>query len=265
MNYLNQGISQTTPTILNVVSTQRVNFPVSSSTNFRVQFAQPILHADNVSLETAVIPNNIIVFNNSNTQGYRVNTWIDFIDSTLVEKNINIATGTYDITALMAEIKTKMESVSPDTFTLTYDPITLLLTITSSSPNFNLLFATGANASQSIYYELGFLNTDTGLAAAHTGIRAVNIAGPPNLFITIGQLKNVINDVRFFSSCFQIPMSVSFGQFKYWSKNNEYNTDFNIQLKNLTYLDVILTSDFGPVNIQNSDWGFTLKFTQNPA
>lgn len=261
--------ANTTPYLLNIISTNRVGFPASSSTIYEIQFQYPVLFTNRVSLKTANVPNTIIVFNRENTYQYRVNTWIDFIDSSSTEKNAQIATGSYTESQLITEIQNKMNAASGlDTYTVTISPNTKIMTITSSSATFQLLFGTGTHASttpsanKTAYYELGFNTADTATAAAISGVRAINISGPPSLFIQIDQLKNVIHDTNRFTASFQIPMDVSYGQIKYWKENAEYDTSFAIDLKNLTSLKIALVSDFGQVNLGNSDWGFMLEFLQ---
>lgn len=254
---MNQNTSDTTPYILHINSLQRISGIPES---FRIQLQYPILYCNRISLLLASIPNSLFVFNTSNTRGIRVNNAIDFIDSTGLQKNAFITPGTYDISALMAEIKTQMESVSPDTYTLTFNPNTLILTIASTSALFNLLWATGTNSLINCVYELGFNRADTGAALSHLGDKAVAIAGPLNLFIQVAELKNIIKDSQSFTANFCVPLDVEYGQYKYWKENSEYNSVFELPLKNITSLTVQLISDFGPVNMNGADWSCLLKF-----
>lgn len=255
--------ADTSPYSLAIISTNRVNFPYSRSDKFRIQFQYPLLYANGVSLRTCCIPNSIIVFNHANTYGYRQNSWIDFIDSSTTQKSAQIPEGTYTESQFVAIIKSIMDTASGlDTYTVTVDPNTKLLNITSSSATFQILWATGTHASSSMYYEMGFNPVDTATAASQTGVRIIQLSGPYSLYLQFDAIKNIIHDTKLFTASYQIPMDVSFGGIKYWKENSEYNTSFDIQLKNITYLDVSIVSDFGNVNLQNADWSCLLEFKQ---
>lgn len=260
---LNQGISPSTPTYVNINSTQREDFPTSSSTEFRIKLNFPVLYARSVRLVSATIPWTIIVFNSSLTapSSGRINNHIRFEDSTTLAVDCEITPGTYNINDLMTEMKTQMELVSPDTFTFSYDLTTLKLTITSSSANFRLLFAPILGVNDTLWFEIGFDNVDTALNATQTSVRNVLLTGPPNYFISLKEMHRVIYDTKSFSSNFIIPINVNnYGDVIHYTENSGYNSKYNIEVKNLQFLTVNLTSDFGPINNNNSDWGFVLAF-----
>lgn len=258
------GISGGKPFIINVNSTKRDGFPSTSSTKFGIKLSFPILYARRVRLVSATIPWTVSVFNsNTTTANGKINNHIRFEDSTGLPVDCQITPGTYDINALMTEMKTQMEAVSPDTFTFTYDLTTLKLTVSSSDPNFRFLFADPVLplVNDTLWFEIGFDRTDTALSATQTGIRSVYLAGPPNFFISLNQLHRTISDTSAFTFNFMVPINVSnFGDIVHYIENSGYNSAYDIEVKNLTYLNVELTSDFGPVNIQGSDWGFVLAF-----
>lgn len=253
-----------TPTFINVSSQQRIDFPTSSSSNFRIKLQAPVLFARNISLVQANIPYAWFVFNSSATAPFnaRVNNHIRFVDSTTLAVDAQINPGTYNITDLMTEMKTQMEAVSPDTFTFTYDMNTLILTITSSSANFQLLFAPISGVSDTLWYEIGFDNVDTALSATQVGVRPVNLTGPFNIYIKLQQIRQPIFDSNSFNATFSIQNKVdNFGDIIRYSELENYNSEFDIQLQNLVYLNVILTSEFGELQMNNADWNMVLKFT----
>lgn len=259
---LYQTIGTSNPFIINVDSTKRDNFPTSSSTEFRIKLNFPILYARKVRLVSATIPYTTVVFNDGTIKGTRENNHIIFEDSTLATIDVTIPVGTYNITDLINAMKTAMEAASPDTFTFTYDLTTLKLTISSSDPNFSLKFADSSpGVNNTLWYEIGFNNVDTAISATQVGVRNVLLTGPPNYFISLGELRRPIADTESFTTNFMVPINVNnYGDIIHYVENSGYNSAYDVEVKNLQYLTVILTSDFGVINNQNSDWGFVLAF-----
>lgn len=254
-----KNVADTNPYLLHLNSTQRISG--GNPEKFRIQMQYPILYCNSVRLLAASIPNSLYVFNTTNSTGIRVNNNIDFIDSGGIQISCAITPGTYDIGSLMTEIKTQMEIVSVDTYTLTFNTSTLKLTITSTSALFNLLWLTGTHSSTNCYYELGFNQTNTGAGLTHISPRTITISGPPNIFIQIQQFRNVLHDSQTFTATFCVPMDVEYGEYKYFKENNEFITLIPLSnFKNISFLDVSLTSDFGPINLQGNDWSCLLKF-----
>jgi len=252
-----------TPTFINISSQQRIDFPTSSSSNFRIKLQTPVLYARKISLVQANIPYAWFVFNSSATAPFnaRINNHIRFVDSGGLPLDCQITPGTYDIATLIVEMKTQMEAVSVDTFTFTYDLNTLILTITSSSPNFQLLFAPIAGVSDTLWYEIGFDNVDTALSAAQIGVRPVNLTGPYNIYIKLQQIRQPIFDSNGFNATFSIQNKTNnYGDIIRYSELENYNSEFDIQLQNLVYVNVILTSEFGELQMNNADWNMILKF-----
>lgn len=94
-----------------------------------------------------------------------------------------ITPGSYTIATLITEIQTEMNLVSPNarTYTVTYDTILDLFTITGSAGTYRMLF--GTNTASSASSVIGFSNVDTSLALAQTGDRGPVLSGVPNLFL----------------------------------------------------------------------------------
>ncbi len=256
-----QGVS--TPIFIDINSTQRDNFPTSSSTNFRLKLQTPIQSARNITLVQANIPFTWNIFNSSATAAVaaRVNNHIRFVDSGGLPLDAQITPGSYNINELMTEMKTQMEAVSVDTFTFSYSLTTLILTISSSSPNFQLLFAPIAGVSDTLWYEIGFDNVDTAVAATQVGVRPVYLAGPPNLYIKLPQIRQPLFDTGNLSASFTVQNNAqNYGDIIRYTEQQGYNSEYNITFQNITYINVTLTSDFGPITF-NSDWNMILKFT----
>ncbi len=81
---------------------------------------------------------------------------------------IEIDTGTYIVSDLLAELKSEIESEIDDvTFTITYNYVTNKFTITATE-QFKLIFSAANGVSNSIANDLGFALTDTDAATSHT-------------------------------------------------------------------------------------------------
>lgn len=99
------------------------------------------------------------------------NNKINFKEASLgSELTATLTSSTYTALTLAAEIKTQMEAVSVDTFTVTFSTATGLWSITSSGTFFSLLNSTGTNASTSVFkLALGYPNTDKTASLTYTG------------------------------------------------------------------------------------------------
>lgn len=250
--------ADSSPYLLHINSLQRTS---GNSSSFKIQLQYPILYCRQVRMLSASIPNSFYVFNGSNNNGVRVNSFINFIDSSGTQKTCNITNGTYDITSLMAQIKLKMELVSPDVYTLSFSTTTLKLTITSTSGLFNLLWSTGTNASQSAWFELGFNQSNTGAGLSHISPRSISISGPLNIFIQISNIRNVVHDSQNFVAAMVCPLNVSYGEYKYFLENDHFMTTINLpEMRNITNFQINLISDFGPIFLEGCEWSCLLRF-----
>lgn len=99
------------------------------------------------------------------------NNKIDFKEASIgSELTATITSGTYTSTTLAAEIKTQMEAVSIDTFTVTHSSTTGMWTVLSSGSYLSLLILSGTNtATNTLKVALGYTNTDKTGALTYTG------------------------------------------------------------------------------------------------
>ena len=95
------------------------------------------------------------------------NDAIDFEEVSIgPELNATITAATYTPTTLSAAIKSALELVGAETYTVTYSTSTGMFTIASSGTHFELFFGTGTNIATSVHSDLGFADAD--LASALT-------------------------------------------------------------------------------------------------
>jgi hypothetical protein len=95
------------------------------------------------------------------------NNKLDFIE-VATELTATITSGTYTATSLAAEIKTQLEAIGANTYTVTYSAQTGLWTISAGGPNVTLPFNSGSHSANSIGPTIGF-NSDYGGSTSHTG------------------------------------------------------------------------------------------------
>jgi hypothetical protein len=254
-------LSSTQPYLLYVNSKNRLNPDTTRSTVFKMPLAAPPLHISRVSLLTCIIPNTIYVFRYDIVNGNIVaNNYFDFVDSTGIN-SFQITPGTYNSSQLITELLAKFAAVSPDTYTITYDPITLKLNITSNFASFQILGATGPNVGSNCLYLLGFKNIDTVAGLSQTAPNALNIQGPREVFIRCSQFQPPIHDCsNSFVAIFQVSLTAGYGEINFYEQFNRHASELNITTTSLTTLDVELVDEFGQLIVMDSDWSFIIRF-----
>lgn len=141
MKFINFNYTQE-PETVTTASSSNVNYPVSNiSKYFR-----------NKTWRSKGTGNFVISTNNK----------IDFKESALgSELTATITAGTYTSTTLATELKTQLEAIGAETYTVSFSQTTGLWTVTSSGVYFSILNLTGTNQATSILKNhLGFANSD---------------------------------------------------------------------------------------------------------
>lgn len=250
-------LADTKPFVLYVNSKDRTQNSKSQSL-FRVNFNFAALHVNYVKILQATIPNVFYTFRDDEVE---TNNWFDFVDSIGI-KSFQITPGSYSISNLIAELLNKFASVSPDTYTITYDQNTLKLTITSSYALFSILGLTGPNIGSNSLYFLGYNNVDTTPGTVQLAPNTINISGPNNIFIRIQQFGNPIHSsLNNLSAIFYIPITASYGNVNYFAINNQYNSTFKVDLQSLSFLDIaVIGSDGHLMDFHGVDWDMLLEF-----
>lgn len=97
------------------------------------------------------------------------NKYIDFKEGAGgAELTATLTTGFYRPEELATEIKTKMEAVGAETYTVTWSAITGKYTIASAGSYLSILWNSGTNTANSAKTTLGFANTDSTSALTYT-------------------------------------------------------------------------------------------------
>ena len=250
-------LGSTQPFLLYVNSKNRSN-QNSPSTLFNIQLAFPPLHIKRVTLLQAIIPNTLYTFRNDK---FVVNNNFDFIDSTGLPVTAVITPGSYDTADFITEFNTQLAAVSPDTYTITYNPNTLRLTITSSSALFQILGATGPNTLHNILPFIGFNEVDTAAGTVQLAPKPINLGSPKEVFIKIGNFQAQIhNTVPKFSAMWQISMSVPFGEILFYEQLNTHESGIEVDQRSMNQLDIQMVDDNGDTLILDTDWSCLVRF-----
>lgn len=252
-------LGSTQPFLLYVNSVNRNALTSTPSTLFNITLNYPPLHIQRITLLSAIIPNTLYAFRNDN---FVVNNNIDFNDSTGLVKTAVITPGTYNINQLEVELKADLMAVSPDTYTITYNPTTLQLIITSSSPLFQILGATGPNILTNALFQLGYaVGVDTVPGTIQIAPNPINISGPKQIFLKCSNFQTPIhNTTSSFCALFQINLTTSFGEIEYYEQFTRHQNSIGVEQRTLNSLDIELVDDNGKLVLLNTDWSCLLRF-----
>lgn len=151
----------------------------ASSSNFIYKLNRPVEHVHRIGVRRVILPFSYYVFNSNNN--------VITFDEGGGDLTATITAGNYTKTELETEIKTRMDAAGGDTYTVSINTNTYLLTI-SSTGTFELDFRTSTNAA-SAYDQLGFDDANYATAGSHTSPNAVNLNGPLALYIRSNELS----------------------------------------------------------------------------
>lgn len=236
-------------------SKDRENYLTTTSSNFRVDLANPINgRVVAYGLKSAIIPKS-----NYNIPAVR-NTFT--IDEGGVS-TITITPGNYTMTTLLAEIKTQLDLLGASVFTLTYDSTSGKVTISSTGAAF-ILNPTLDLAQGSILYKLGF---NPGVAYTGNPITAPNVAdisGIKAAYIKIKQLTQYMRNTTNSVLNFKIDLNCQFGNVIFFADEGRYHQYFNSNKDNMGtmgFFDVQLVDEYGTqIDLNGRDWSFVIQF-----
>lgn len=238
-------------------SEDRLNYSGTTSTNFRIQVANPVKsRIVGYGLKSAIIPKT-----NYNIPAIRNEFEIeDSVDT----KVVTVPAGNYTMTELLTTIQGILNGFGVDTYTLTYSSLTGKVTFTSTFATFilnpNLIFQQG-----SVLYKLGF-NPNTAYTAVAGTLTAPNVAdisGIKEVFIKIKQLTQYMSNTTNSSLNFKVDFGGCFGSIVYFADEAKYHQYFNVSqdtIQAIGFYDVSLVDIYGvPVDINGRDWSFVLQ------
>lgn len=148
----------------------RIREHVAGGTSFKID--QPFIEATgsyvfkSMKLEYDLVDDTIVVD--------QFNTKIDFSETAGIELTATLTQGIFTPTSMCAEIKTQLEAVGAETYTVTFSSITRKFTVAHGGAYFSLLFGSGTNAQISASEPLGFYASDLTGALTYTCPLALN-------------------------------------------------------------------------------------------
>src|SRR5271170_6851014 len=186
---------------------------VGTSSSFLFSFNRPLENCKYLELLYASIPNTMynITTNNNNF------TFNDGVTNQTATLTPGVYTQSNFLTALATAIVATLTAL---TFTLTFDPIALKVTI-SATGAFTLLFGTGTNQ---IYAPLGYLQQDYGSATSRTADNVMVLSLPTNILVKISGLGNsyIASNTKDANVTFVIPVDVNSQDIIQFYRNDRY-------------------------------------------
>lgn len=237
----------------------------TNSSNCSFTFSANIsLNGNNrMSLQYLLLPSTIYNIDSTNNK-------INFIVSPTTY-TITIPSGLYDASTLASTIQTLMTAQVANAWSVTYSSITKLMTFTGTSA-FQLLFSTGANASTSPWYALGFSSSngqsaiDTSSATTTTSTNIVQLGGPLQIYFKIGNLASMglSSDLDYYT--FVIPNTGQSGSYIEYNSDDYFAQWIDVP-KSITALyriDVVISDRLGKtINLNGGDWIAVFRFENN--
>lgn len=236
--------------ILLLDSRDRINPTTTESNNCTLRIEPAVGGFDKIELLNFTIPN--IQYNIDST-----NNLIYFDDGSAL--TAALTSGAYNYISLPIEIKTQLEAVSGNTFSVTYDENTYKITIAISAGTFSLTF--GTNTTNSAAGILGFQVVDTAAASSHTSYNSINLSLPPYFYIQIPQLGvHVRSSLNGDWATFVINTSGNSGDIESFSMFNRYQLLESFQHSSLGTINVVIKNRGGALlDVRGTEWIMILK------
>ena len=238
---------------LSINSKDRTNTSTSSN-DFQIKLANPVTEIKTFEFISCIVSNTIYKIRTN------VNDKLDFNDG--ANKSITLSQGSYTISNLCSTILTQLNTISSLFTAVSYDSITMKITI-SRSAAFNLLFSSGINKLTSIHKELGFNSTDLTTLLTYTSQNVVQLFNPIGMYIQINELSmpNQTTGNCFYT--FHVPMAVNSDSIISVQQNNMYDQKIILTAaQTISTLTIKLKlQDANDFILNNSDFELILKLS----
>ena len=233
--------------ILNSIDSINANEP-NNSTFILSNFKKELVHSK-VCLSQVILPaleypvnarNNMLVFQE---------------DGVATNLTATLEVGSYNATELATQIKTQLDTIGANTYTISYDEISYKYTITTDGTSVKFI-----NDESTCFKLLGFPTTDTSFASSLTSSYPIRLDGTQFVDI-VGSLpsNNLSSDNR--PVLYRIPIDSSFGSIIYYKPPNEEWIDVK---GDINTLDLRLIADDGrPYDLPaNCEVQYTFQFAK---
>lgn len=166
------------------------------------------------------------------------NNSIQYVDNTGTH-NITLTVGHYDITDLLAQLKSKMDTASaPTTYTVAVSSITNKITFTPSVGTLAFNFATQPASAKL----LGFAQTNQVAGASQTGAYIYSLINPDHLLIKMLPLTAKIN-YNGVGAHLCVPVDTAWGDLIIWNEGSYWVTE----------IDLLVPTDIRQLSVQIID------------
>lgn len=196
-------------------------------------------------LEVSVWMTMFVINSSNNILSWRENS------GSILSATIPI--GNYTPSTLTTQLKSLMDPLATNTYTITYNPTTSFLTISGDTNPFTLLFS----SSNSPWKYLGFSNIDTTSNLSHTGLYSLNLSPAGLYYLNIDGPGIAPTRASSTFANFPINLNANFGERVLWHNSSYPDLDCSVSSGRLTVS--LLDSKGSPVTL-NSDWCFVLYF-----
>ena len=229
----------------------------TSSCDFNYQLKRGLSTANYTKCKLVYInlPNNVYNVRSG------INDKIDFSEGG-GELNATLTSGIFEdysgVDGLLAEIKTQMDSVGGQAYTVSLDENTKLITI-SAPGNFSILWSSGTNSSTSARKLLGWTLADTTAATTTTATNQPRLGYPDYYQLYVSSLSNDLECSNGKSASFIIPIttnsfsSIILNEEDLFNQVRNFNNDTNNINIQLRYDGVI-------ADLLGRDFSFCLRF-----
>lgn len=222
-------------------------------------------HVKGLGVVSVEMPNtfyNVISRNNSLT----FETYATGNPTVALEtKTAVLSVGNYNSDELVLELKTQLEAESADTFTVTIDQKTLLLTITNDTASHGVRFV---YADSTIGRVLGFLEDEEGVSIV--GHRPVDLRGITSVMVKLSGSKNIENPILTLSETnnegffHKILVDAPFGGTVFWKASTNIEL-FPLESQNLngSITVELMNRNREPVHLNGLDYriGIMVAYT----
>jgi hypothetical protein len=163
----------------------------------------------------------------------------------------------------MLALKTRLDLIGSNTYTLSVSTITSKLTITANTNEFIINPAASSNA---FLQQIGFYNETSYPSSGLTleSPKVVDISGIKNVYIKVSQLSEYLRDTRNLSSNFKVDYGCAYGSIVYFANENKYMQHFTTaqnHIRRTNKFSVRLVDEIGDdIDLNGSDWSFVLRF-----
>jgi hypothetical protein len=228
-------------------SASSTDFHVHFTGNFpQIDFAE--LHWTQIPLANFTVPKtgNVINFNENSTN-----------------KTATVTPGYYSGTALAQKVQDALNSASGgyNTYAVTYDSSTFLMTVSATQP-FSLLWA----SQPSLNIQCGFAKTNTTAGTSVTSTQACQLNLPLAANISIRELDSVVyTGSIMLGSTFILPLSSGSSYLNSYEPQNRLINRTMPRVFNRFYIR-LTDMDGNVLDLGNSDWSFAMTlYTKEEA